>query len=149
MCDDFMTVTKIGLSYCIRACSLHLVKTLRHTERVPRRATKCVTGMKCKTYEQRLQLLNITTVEKRRQRADLIEVYRPTILSCKEDIDPECFSVCFREIEFTWTSFEVVQETASSQDQQVLLTENYQSVEFITEPCCGSSFCQQFHETFR
>ena len=32
--------------------------------------------MKGKAYEQRLQLLNITTLEKRRQRGDLIEVYK-------------------------------------------------------------------------
>jgi len=32
--------------------------------------------MKAKTYEQRLQLLNITTLEKRRQRGDLIEMYK-------------------------------------------------------------------------
>ena len=36
--------------------------------------------------EQRLQLLNITTLERRRQRDDLIEVYK--ILTGKEDMDP-------------------------------------------------------------
>ena len=40
--------------------------------------------MKSKTYEERLKLLKLTTLE-RRQRVDLIEVYK--ILTGKEDID--------------------------------------------------------------
>jgi len=42
--------------------------------------------MKGMTYKQSLQLLNITTLEKRRQRGDLIEVNK--ILTGKEDMDP-------------------------------------------------------------
>jgi len=42
--------------------------------------------MKGMTYEQRLQLLNITTLEKRRQRGDLIEMYK--IMTGKKDMDP-------------------------------------------------------------
>ena len=74
------------MEYCIQAWSPHLVKDIETLEKVQQRATKCVIGMKGKTYEQRLQLLNITTLEKRRQRGDLIEVYK--ILTGKEDMDP-------------------------------------------------------------
>ena len=70
----------------IQAWSPHLVKDIETLEKVQRRATKCVIGMKGKTYEQRLQLLNITTLKKRRQRGDLIEVYK--ILTGKQDMDP-------------------------------------------------------------
>jgi len=42
--------------------------------------------MKGMTYEQCLQLLNITTLEKRRQRGDIIEIYK--ILTGKKDMDP-------------------------------------------------------------
>ena len=91
--DDFTVLYKTyirpHMEYCIQAWSPHLVKDIETLEKVQRRATKWVTGMKGKTYEQRLRLLNITTLEKRRQRGDLIEVYK--ILTGKEDIDPSYF----------------------------------------------------------
>jgi len=90
--DDFAVLYKTynrpHMEYCIQAWSPHLVKDTETLEKVQRRAMKCVTGMKGRTYEQRLQLLNITTLEKRRQRGDLIEVYK--ILTGKEDMDPTC-----------------------------------------------------------
>ena len=44
--------------------------------------------MKSKTYEERLKLLKLTTLERRRQRGDLIEVYK--ILTGKEGIESSC-----------------------------------------------------------
>ena len=43
------------------------------------------------TYEERLKLLKLTTLEKRRQRGDLVEVYK--IFTGKEDIDSSCMFV--------------------------------------------------------
>ena len=45
-------------------------------EKEQRRATKMVDGFKDLTYEQRLRRLNITTLETRRLRGDLIEVFQ-------------------------------------------------------------------------
>jgi len=64
------------MEYCIQAWSPYLAKDIELLEKVQRRATKCVTGTKGMTYEQRMQILNITTLEKRRQRVDLTEVYK-------------------------------------------------------------------------
>jgi len=67
--DDFAVLYKTyirpHMEYCIQAWSSQLVKVIQTLEKVQRQATKCVIGMKGKTYEQRLQLLNITTLEKR------------------------------------------------------------------------------------
>jgi len=56
----------------------HIYKLFPHCNRVDHAQGK--------TYEQRLQLLNITSLERRRQRGDLIEVYK--ILTGKEDMNP-------------------------------------------------------------
>jgi len=61
----YKTYIRPHMEYCIQAWSPHLVKDIETLEKVQRRATKCVTGMKDRTYEQRLQLLNITTLEKK------------------------------------------------------------------------------------
>ena len=45
-------------------------------ERVQRRATKMIEGYKDITYEERLLKTKLTSLEKRRTRGDLIEVYK-------------------------------------------------------------------------
>ena len=76
------------MEYCVQAWSPYMVKDIEVLEKVQRQATKCVVGMKSKTNEERLKLLKLTTLERRRQRGDLIEVYK--ILTGKEDIDSSC-----------------------------------------------------------
>ena len=45
-------------------------------ERVQRRALKCVTGMHDKSYEERLDLCDMISLEDRRKRTDIIETYK-------------------------------------------------------------------------
>jgi len=56
----------------------YLRKDIECLENVQCRATKVVkcTCMKRKSYEERLKLLGITSLEKRRVRGDLIQVFR-------------------------------------------------------------------------
>ena len=58
-------------------------------EGVQIRATKMVPGLRKQTYEKRLELLGLTTLEDRRVRGDMIETYK--ILTGKEDVNPDTF----------------------------------------------------------
>ena len=54
-------------------------------ERVQRRVTRMIENLKCVNYENRLKLVNLTTLETRRVRADLLETFK--ILKGFEFID--------------------------------------------------------------
>jgi hypothetical protein len=77
------------LEYCIQAWNPHLVQDIEVMEKVQKRATKLVQGLGRLSYERRLQILGLTSLRKRRERGDLIEVYK--LLHGVEKIDPEKF----------------------------------------------------------
>ena len=70
------------MEYAIQAWSPHFRKDIECLEKVQHRATKLVKGFKKYSYEDRLLMLGLTTLEERRLRGDLIETYK--ILSGKE-----------------------------------------------------------------
>jgi ribonuclease P/MRP protein subunit RPP40 len=77
------------LEYAVQAWRPYLQKDIDLLEGVQRRATKLVVGMREKSYEERLKFLDMTTLETRRVRGDLIEVFK--IMKGLEDVNEEKF----------------------------------------------------------
>ena len=72
----YKSLVRPKLDYCIQAWRPHLQKDIDLLEKVQRRATKMIKGFNKLKYEERLKRLNLTTLETRCLRADLIEVYK-------------------------------------------------------------------------
>src|SRR6266536_4144867 len=81
----YKTLVRPHLEYCIQAWNPWLIKDIEKIERVQHRATRMIPALKKLTYENRLSELGITTLETRRLRGDLIEVFK--ILKGLEGID--------------------------------------------------------------
>ena len=79
------------LEYCVQAWSPHLRKDIDLMEKVQRRATKMVRGLKHHSYQRRLKVLGLQTLEQRRIRGDMIEVFK--ILTGREAVDPATYFV--------------------------------------------------------
>ena len=77
------------LEYCSQAWSPWLQKDIELLESVQRRATKMVNGFKDLPYDERLRRMHLTTLDKSRERGDLIEAFK--ILKGIERIEPEGF----------------------------------------------------------
>ena len=85
----YKSLVRPHLEYCIQAWRPHYQKDIDLLERVQRRATRMITGFKGISYEERLRLLKITTLETRRLRGDLIETFK--IMKGYEGIDASNF----------------------------------------------------------
>ena len=72
----YTTFVRPHLEYAQAVWSPHLLKYIRMIENVQIRATKLVDGFKNLEYPDRLRKLDIPTLEYRRSRGDMIEVYK-------------------------------------------------------------------------
>jgi hypothetical protein len=68
----------LQFEYCVQAWRPHLAKDIIILEKVQRRATRMIVECRGKTYDERLELLGLTTLETRRLRADrpMLEVFK-------------------------------------------------------------------------
>ena len=64
------------IEYTVQAWSPQYRKDIEVLEKVQRRATKLIPEIKDKPYEERLRIIGLTTLEDRRIRGDLIEVFK-------------------------------------------------------------------------
>ena len=83
--DIYISMVRPLIEYCVQAWSPYQQKDIILLEIVQRRATKLVSKLRNKEYEDRLKDLKLTKLEDRRIRGDMILTYR--LLNGKEDLD--------------------------------------------------------------
>ena len=72
----YLTYIRPHLEFAVQAWSPHQKSDIAILEQVQHRATKTIESIKHLPYEQRLQLLGLTTLEERRVRGDIIEQFK-------------------------------------------------------------------------
>ncbi len=72
----YKSLVRPHLEYCIQAWRPYLQKDVDKLERVQRRFTKIIPELRNMPYEQRLNKLKLTTLETRRIRGDMLEVFK-------------------------------------------------------------------------
>ena len=87
----YTTYVRPKLEYCVPIWSPYFVKDIDVLEKVQKRATKLIKGYEKLPYDQRLKSLGIYTLFCRRQRGDLIEVFK--ILNGYYNINPSQFFI--------------------------------------------------------
>src|ERR1043165_4397869 len=72
----YKALVRLKLEYCIQAWRPYLKKNIDNIEKVQLRATKMIEECKHLNYEDRLIQTGLTTLDERRTRGDLIEVFK-------------------------------------------------------------------------
>ena len=85
----YPSLVRSHMEHAVQAWSPHLKKDINLLEKVQQRATRLVPQLRGLSYEVRLERLGLTSLEERRFRGDLIEVFK--IMHGYENIDRSQF----------------------------------------------------------
>ena len=77
------------LEYSVQAWRPHFRKDIDLLEGIQKRATKLISTIKDELYKDRVRYVNLTTLETRRLRGDIIEVLK--IFKGFDNLDPSKF----------------------------------------------------------
>jgi len=72
----YKSMVRPHIEYCTVAWSSHYIKEKQLTEKIQRRFIKMIPGFRDKSYEEGLWILHLNTLEERRNRADLIFLFK-------------------------------------------------------------------------
>ena len=93
----YKSLVRPHLEYCCQAWCPYLQKDIDNTEKVQRRATKMIPELSSLSYDERLERTGLISLEMRRLRADLIEVFK--IVNGFEKLTSLPFLICWRIVE--------------------------------------------------
>ena len=85
----YKSIVRPHVEYAVTVCTPLYKKDMVAIENVQRRATKLVRTISHLTYQERLKCLGLPSLEYRRERAGLVEVYK--IMNGISDVDKEKF----------------------------------------------------------
>ena len=72
----YKALVRPKLDYCVQAWRPYLKKDIENLEKVQRRATKLISQCRGLSYHDRLKITGLTTLEERRNRGDMLEVFK-------------------------------------------------------------------------
>jgi ribonuclease P/MRP protein subunit RPP40 len=81
----YKSLVRPRLEYCVQVWNPYLRKDVDKLERVQRRATKLIEGYRHFSYEDRLSKTGLISLEQRRVRGDLIQVFK--MINAFDDVD--------------------------------------------------------------
>ena len=76
MLQLYKSVVRPHVEFAISSWSPHFKKDIEAIEKIQHRFTRLLPRMKHLSYEDRLVKLNLTTLERRRERGDIIQTYK-------------------------------------------------------------------------